>query len=329
MMRAISFVAAAAVLATAALSGQGGRGGQATPASGVAGAGDTPRYVLRRLPQPSREGRWTGARVTLARVHEQRDVWEKSLRKLRGRLMPPPGSRQPTSARSTRSSRGWRRSSTPPSAAGRRRPRAGAAADADRVRDGGQRPARASSSTPTQLLPAEIEVNGFDNIATALSVSPAFLDQYVAAARLAAKLAVGDPMPKVTSAAYPQPVRRSAGARRRPAAGHARRDEVPPHTSPPTASTAFTILDLGVDLYSRVARDAATRVVLLVDGREVFRESLGGTDDLRTVDRQGAPGRAEVMKRFANVPVQVKAGTYDVAVTFIERARVESDEFVG
>jgi hypothetical protein len=35
------------------------------------------------------------------------------------------------------------------------------------------------------------------------------------------------------------------------------------------------------------------------------------------------------MKRFTNIPVMVKAGTYDVGVTFIERARVESDEFVG
>ena len=35
------------------------------------------------------------------------------------------------------------------------------------------------------------------------------------------------------------------------------------------------------------------------------------------------------MKRFTNIPVQVKAGTYDVGVTFIERARIESDEFVG
>ena len=61
----------------------------------------------------------------------------------------------------------------------------------------------------------------------------------------------------------------------------------------------------------------------------MFRQSVGGSDDLRTVDRLGAPGRAEVMKRFADVPVQVKAGTYDVAVTFIERARVESDEFIG
>ena len=61
----------------------------------------------------------------------------------------------------------------------------------------------------------------------------------------------------------------------------------------------------------------------------MFRGAVGGTDDLRTVDRRGAPGRAEIMKRFANLPVQVKAGTYDVAVTFVERARVESDEFVG
>ncbi len=70
-------------------------------------------------------------------------------------------------------------------------------------------------------------------------------------------------------------------------------------------------------------------MLLLVDGREVFRGDVGGTDDLRTVDRKGAPGRAEVIKRFANIPVQVKAGTRDVAVTFIERARVQSDEFVG
>ena len=34
----------------------------------------------------------------LAGVREHRDVWEKSLRKLRGRQMPPPGSRQPSQA---------------------------------------------------------------------------------------------------------------------------------------------------------------------------------------------------------------------------------------
>ena len=100
------------------------------------------------------------------------------------------------------------------------------------------------------------------------------------------------------------------------------------HNFPADGEYRFTIPDLGVDLYTRAVETRHT-LIILVDGREVFRESLGGPDDLRTVDRGGAPGRAEIMKRFANIPVQVKAGTHDVAVTFIERARVESDEFVG
>jgi uncharacterized protein DUF1592/uncharacterized protein DUF1588/uncharacterized protein DUF1585/uncharacterized protein DUF1587/uncharacterized protein DUF1595 len=177
-----------------------------------------------------------------------------------------------------------------------------------------------------ELLPAEIEVNGFENIAAALSVSPAFLDQYVAAARLAARLAVGDPA-KVTSATYLLP----------PFEQPDHIDGLPlgtrggmkfRHNFPADGEYRFTILDLGIDLYSRVLETRHT-VVILVDGREVFRGDVGGTDDLRTVDRKGAPGRAEVIKRFANIPVPVKAGAYDVAVTFIERAHVESDEFVG
>ena len=61
----------------------------------------------------------------------------------------------------------------------------------------------------------------------------------------------------------------------------------------------------------------------------MFRESLGSPEDLKSIDQGGAPARAAIMKRFTNIPVQVKAGTYDVGVTFIERARIESDEFVG
>src|SRR5262245_66261920 len=43
------------------------------------------------------------------------------------------------------------------------------------------------------LLPTDNKVGNLDNVASALSVSPAFVDQYVAAARLIAKQAVGDP----------------------------------------------------------------------------------------------------------------------------------------
>ena len=47
---------------------------------------------------------------------------------------------------------------------------------------------------PTKYLPADIAVDGFSNIAAALTVSPAFLEQYLNAARDVARMAVGKPV---------------------------------------------------------------------------------------------------------------------------------------
>ncbi len=264
--------------------------------------------------------------LPLDTVHANADVWEKAVRKLRGRLMPPPTARQPNQTEIDAFVT-WMEGALDAEAA------AGQVA--------GHVPAQRLTRTElattvndllgieldaAQILPAEIEVNGFENIASALTVSPSFLDQYVAAARLAAKLAVGDPT-KVTTGAYLLP----------PSEQPDHIDGLPlgtrggmkfRHNFPADGEYRFTIVDLGIDLYSRVL-DAPHTALILVDGREVFRGTVGGVEDQRTVDRTGAPGRADVTKRFGNIPVQVKAGTYDVAVTFIERARVQSDEFVG
>jgi hypothetical protein len=266
--------------------------------------------------------------LPLDAVHEHADVLEKAVRKLRGRLMPPPTSRQPDQSEIDAFVT-WME----------------ARLDEATGRPGGpvaghvpiQRLTRTEFGAAVNdllgieldaeaLLPAEIEVQGFDNIAAALSISPAFLDQYVAATRLAARLAVGEST-KLTSAHYsvPEgdqpdhldglPLGTRGGVKFR-------------HNFPADGEYRFTIPDLGIDLYTRAVETRHT-LIILVDGREVFRQSIGGTEDLRLVDYGGAPARAEIMKRFANIPITVKAGTYDVAVTFIERARVESDEFVG
>jgi hypothetical protein len=262
----------------------------------------------------------------LDNVHANADVWEAALRKLRGRQMPPPGSRQPDQ-REIDAFVGWMEAKLDAATGG---PVAGHVPM--------QRLTRTEFGATVsdllgieldaeQLLPAEIEVHGFDNVAAALSVSPAFLDQYVAAARLAARLAVGEPG-KVASATYAQP---EGGDQPLHVDGlplGTRGGMKFRHDFPADGEYRFTIPDIGIDLYTRAVETRHTLVVL-VDGREVFRQAVGGPDDLRIVDRNGAPGRAEIMKRFANIPVQVRAGTYDVAVTFLERARVESDEFVG
>ena len=46
------------------------------------------------------------------------------------------------------------------------------------------------------------------------------------------------------------------------------------HNFPADGEYRVTILDLGIDLYSRVL-DTRHRVVILIDGREVFRGELG------------------------------------------------------
>ena len=138
--------------------------------------------------------------LSLDAVHQNSDVWEKAIRKLRGRLMPPPTSRQPDQ-REIDAFVTWMEAQLDLTSGG---PVTGHVP--------AQRLSRTEFATSvndllgieldaTQILPAEIEVNGFENIAAALTVSPAFLDQYVAGARLAAKLAVGDPT-KMTSATY-------------------------------------------------------------------------------------------------------------------------------
>src|SRR5437588_4345718 len=58
---------------------------------------------------------------------------------------------------------------------------------------------------PAQYLPADIAVEGFSNIAAALSVSPSFLEQYINAARAVSQMALGKPVPEVAKASFPPP----------------------------------------------------------------------------------------------------------------------------
>ena len=257
------------------------------------------------------------------------EVFEAAVRKLRGRLMPPPGEPQPDQPR-VDSFVAWLERTIDRNAV---MPRAGhvpiqrlnrteyAAAVNDLL---------GVEIDPAEFLPAEIEVDGFDNIAAALSVSPAFLEQYVAAARHVAHLAVGEPVPKVASVSFPQPPTEDdqddyvdgmpLGTR-----GGMRFT----HNFLADGEYRFTITDLDVGLYARSLESEHT-VVMLLDRNEVFRTQLGGREELMFVNRGGAPARAEIMQRFAKIPVQVTAGVHEIAITFIERARAATeDHFFG
>src|SRR5882757_5094844 len=260
-------------------------------------------------------------------VPEHPEIFEKVVRKLRGRQMPPPGVLQP-SQQEIDALVGWLESTLDESSkahlAGRVPvQRLNRTEYANAVKD-----LLAVEIDPNQHLPADIAVEGFNNIAAALTVSPAFLEQYLNAARLVSRMAVGKPLPDLVKASFPPPSGNQDvyvdgmpfGTR-----GGTRFE----FTFPADGEYRVTITDLDFGLYPRGVENE-TAVVVLVDRKEVFRQKVGGDADRAFVDHGGgAPAGEKLMERFANIPVQVTAGVHEVVVTFIERSRVATDDLIA
>jgi mono/diheme cytochrome c family protein len=251
-------------------------------------------------------------------------TWEKALRKLRGHLMPPPGNPQPPQ-KDVDSFTAWMENTIDSHPQG---PKAGYVPIQRLNRTEYAASVKALVGVevnPKDVLPQDIQVDGFDNIAAALSVSPAFLDQYISAARNVAKQAVGDPAGHMTH------------VKQLIAASQNNDEPFPPgtrggvrfkHNFPADGEYRIDIDDLAAGLYTANMENEST-LVIMIDGRIVFRKSIGGPADLELADRKGADGRAEIMARFSKIPVQVTAGVHDVVVTFMDRAHVESDTNVA
>ena len=174
------------------------------------------------------------------------------------------------------------------------------------------------------VLPQDIAVDGFDNIAAVLSVSPAFVDQYVAAARLVAQQAVGGEI--LENLKYT--VAENSGREGMPLG--LRTGIMFKHNFRADGEYRVNVLfpDQTVGLYTRSLENENT-LVIMVDGKIVFREPIGGLDDLMLNHRLAGDGRAEILERFTKVPIQVQAGVRDVVVGFIERSLFESTANTG
>jgi hypothetical protein len=132
---------------------------------------------------------------TLDLAHPEKDalVWERAIRKLRGGMMPPPGAARPAVA-DAQALASYLESTLDTAAAVNPNPgsvrihRLNRAEYSNAMRD-----LFGLDVDVSALLPNDDISEGFDNIASALKVSPSFLDQYIMAARAMAKQAVGTP----------------------------------------------------------------------------------------------------------------------------------------
>ena len=254
-------------------------------------------------------------------------VWEKALRKLRGRLMPPPGSPQPPQADIDAFStwmEGALDANPGPVTAGR--------VPVQRLNR-----TEYSASVKTLLgvdvnekdiLPQDIQVEGFDNIASVLTTSPAFLDQYLDAARRIAKKAVGDMAPPISSWAIKADGNQDPELPFPP--GFRQRDAMKitqnfPADGEYRFSTAFDERSIG--LYNSGLQNRTT-LVLMLDGKIVFKGDIGGAEDLHLANVKGTDGWAQILERFQKIPVKVEAGNHDIMLGFVDRSHVESDDNV-
>lgn len=260
---------------------------------------------------------------TASDIPEDIDVWESTVVKLRGHLMPPPGSKKPSQEEMDQLV-GWleaRLDSRPTT------PRAGHVTAQRLNRTEYANAVRSLLGVEIKvedLLPPEIEMDGFDNIAAVLTVSPTFLDQYIGAARFISKRAVGDPQPKMSKTLHTPGGASAITMPLGSAGGMAFK-----HFFPADGEYRISLLDdLTGGLYTHQSLFRRT-IVIFIDGKEVFRADIGGKDDLGLADKQAQEGRDKVMARFQNIPVQVTSGTHEVVVTSMERSRVLSDENIG
>ncbi|HLG57049.1 MAG TPA: DUF1592 domain-containing protein [Vicinamibacterales bacterium] len=263
--------------------------------------------------------------MDLADVSKDAEAWEKAVRKLRGGLMPPPGARRPEPAAVDTFVSALERS-LDAAAASRPNPgrvalhRLNRAEYANAIED-----LLGIRIDASALLPKDDEADGFDNVASVLTVSPSFLDQYISAARVVTARALGNPSARPGSITY-RPVRGTDQAVRVEGLPLGTRGGlIVEHLFPADGDYKLNISGLAAAGYVRGMEYRHTLIVT-IDGVKAFQASLGGAEDLKAIDQQQAPAVAAINGRFQNIPVKVTAGPHKVGVTFVARTYAESDE---
>ena len=268
--------------------------------------------------------------VSDAHLAEHPDVWEAVVRKLRGNLMPPPGSERPEFAEI----RGLIETLE-------------TALDA-RAAEAGPAPGRVSLHRLNRteyaraineilaleidadaILPPDVTSDGFDNVANVLGMSPTHLDQYIAAARDIGIRAVGNP--------NPEPVR--ADFRSTLENGSIHVDGLPLGTRggmlieydfPADGEYVFHVNVISpartpLRAYPTGWTEYRHKLILTIDGVKVFEQEMGGEDDSRDIDQNQMPAVVAIKDRFRDIRLPVTAGRREVGVAWVARSHAEGD----
>jgi hypothetical protein len=269
-------------------------------------------------------------------VPQEGKVWEATIKKLKGGLMPPPGEAplEPAAAAKLAT---WlettldKAQATPwtghvPLRRLNRREYTNAIRDLLGLTIDG-----------ATYLPQDPTEDGFDTYAPALQMTPSFMDQAVTAARALALLAVGDPksVPLETTYGYVPNMILSLAARPNEGSGTQRKyqDGMPfgtrggmsvTHHFPADGEYVLTIGDM---VLGRTVpnMEFQNTVIALLDGKEFWRTQLGGEEEHKSIDQNLDDTIAKINGRLKDIRFTATAGQHTVAITFLRRSYAEDD----
>jgi len=258
------------------------------------------------------------------------DVWEKVIGRLKTREMPPPGSPRPDSAAYT-ATIALIENSLDSEAAANPNPgrlsvhRLTRTEYANSIRDllGLQIDAKSLLSTD------DAGQEGFDNVASVMSVSPALLEGYMAAARTVSRLAVADPTINPVADVVKLPtalVQDERTSEDLPFGSHGG-TSIRYHFPLDGDYQIKVLLRRQLYLYI-IGMGEAHQIEIRLDGSLVKRFEVGGQAEGRTMpegfagNTQGDPAFEEYMHNAdagLEVRLPVTAGAHDVGVSFVRR----------
>ena len=227
-------------------------------------------------------------------IPQDAKVWETAVSKLRGRMMPPPGEKQPDQA-TIDSFVSWMEGNLDRAAAAH--PDAGYVSlhrlnrveYAQAVKD-----LLNVEVDPAALLPQDTKSDGFDNVASVLKVSPTFLDQYISAARTVAALAVGSAHAAQAIVTYRAPPHdQTFHVEGLPLGTRGGMSVV--HNFPADGTYTFNLnVGTGLGYIGDLAQEH--RVVFLIDGKQVLERTIGGPAGLEGCGSEAAGGHQGIRR---------------------------------
>ena len=262
--------------------------------------------------------------ITAASVSQDPELFEKAVRKLRGRVMPPPGAMQPD-AKTVDSLVAYLEETLD------KLPNQARITDAEVLHRLNREEYQNAvhdlllvDVNAAELLPPDDTAQGFDNIASALQVSPSFIEQYVHAAHNIAVEAMGKPDSRPQGWSFK--------------AGPGGQLIHVPGLPLGTRGGILAKVDLPADGEYRInIGDMATHIwgngmeyenplVVTVDNKIVYQTVIGGEEDMKLYDQVQSGALDRVNARLKNIKFQTTAGPHNIGVTFRRQSFAESDD---